>query len=62
MLGAIFSMTAIAFVIMATLAAVATTRTSPPVRGIADKLVNASSAAALISAGLAAWFLLSPST
>ena len=62
MLGVVFSMTALAFVIMATLAAVATTRTSPPIKGIADKVVNASAAAALISAGLTAWFLLSPLT
>jgi hypothetical protein len=43
-----------AFVTMATLAAVATTTTSPPARGIADKVVNGSFVAALVSVGLTA--------
>jgi hypothetical protein len=48
-------------VIVATLAAVATTTsTSPTVRCIASKTVNGSFAAAVVSVGLTAWFLLSP--
>jgi hypothetical protein len=62
MLDVIFPMTAIAFVVVATLAAVATTTASPRVRGIAGTVVNGSTAAALISAGLTAWFLLSSPT
>ena len=60
MIDVIFSMMAIAFVIVATLAAVATTSTSPPIRGIADKVVNGSFVAALVSAELTAWFLFWP--
>lgn len=60
MIDVIFSMMAIAFVIVATLAAVATTSSSPPVRGIADKVVNGSFVAALVSAGLTAWFIFWP--
>jgi hypothetical protein len=60
MIELIFSMTAIAFLITATLAAVATTSASRTVSGIASKVVNGSSAAALISGALAVWFLLSP--
>jgi len=52
---------AIAFVIVATLAAVAaTTSASPTVRGIASMTVNGSFAAAVVSVGLTAWFLFSP--
>jgi predicted PurR-regulated permease PerM len=51
---------ALAFVIVATLAAVATTSASPTVRVIANKVVNGSAAAILISAVLAVWFLYWP--
>jgi hypothetical protein len=60
MIDVIFLMLTIAFVIVATLAAVATTGTSPPVRGIADKVVNGSLTAALISVALTAWFFVWP--
>jgi hypothetical protein len=56
----IFVTTALALVIVATLAAVATTSASPTIRVIADKMVNGSSAAALVFVGLAAWFLFWP--
>jgi hypothetical protein len=51
---------ALAFVILATLAAVATTSASPTVRVIANKVVNGSAAAVLISVVLAVWFLYWP--
>jgi hypothetical protein len=60
MIDVIFLMLTIAFVIVATLAAVATTRTSPSVRGIADKVVNGSVVAALVSVALTAWFFVWP--
>jgi hypothetical protein len=60
MIDVIFLMTAIAFVTVATLAALATTSASPTVRGIADKIVNGSSAAALVSVVLTAWFFFWP--
>jgi hypothetical protein len=47
---------AFAFVIVATLAAVATTSASRTVRGVASKTVNGSFIAALISVALTAWF------
>ena len=62
MIDVIFSMMAIAFMIVATLAAVATTSRSPPVRGIAGKVVNGSFVAALVSTGLTAWFFFWPPT
>jgi hypothetical protein len=60
MLDVIFPMMALAFVIVATLAAVATTSASRTVGGIANKVVNGSSAAALVAGALTAWFLLWP--
>jgi hypothetical protein len=60
MIDVIFLMLTVAFVTAATLAAVATTRTSPPVRGIAEKVVNGSFTAALVSAALTAWFVFWP--
>jgi hypothetical protein len=60
MIDLIFPMMALAFMIVATLAAVATTSASRTVRGIADKVVNGSSAAALVSVALTAWFLFWP--
>ena len=62
MIDMIFLMMAVAFVIVATLAAVATTRTSPQIRGIADKVVNGSLTAALVSVALTAWFFFWPRT
>jgi hypothetical protein len=61
MIDVIFPEMALAFVIVATLAAVAAaTSASPTVRGIAGKTVNGSFAAALVSAVLTAWFHFSP--
>ena len=60
MIDVVFSMMAIAFVIVATLAAVASTSTSPPVRDISDKVVNGIFVAALVSVGLTAWFFFWP--
>ena len=60
MIDVIFLMMAVAFVIVATLAAVATTSDSPAVRGVADKVVNGSSAVVLISVVLTAWFIFWP--
>ena len=53
---------ALAFVVVATLAAVATTSASRTVRGIASKTVNGSAAAVLISVVLAVWFFCWPPT
>jgi hypothetical protein len=53
---------ALAFVIVATLAPVATTSASQTVRGIASKTVNSSAAAVLISVVLAVWFFCWPPT
>jgi len=53
---------ALAFVILATLAAIATTGASPTVRGIASKTVNGSLTAALVAVVLAVWFLYWPPT
>jgi hypothetical protein len=60
MIDVVFSMMVIAFVIVAALAAVATTSASPTVRRIANKVVNGSFVAALLSVGLTAWFFFSP--
>jgi hypothetical protein len=60
MIDVTFLLIAIAFVISATLAALATTSASPTVRAIADKVVNGSAAAVLISVVLAVWFLCWP--
>jgi hypothetical protein len=58
MVDLIFSMLAIGFFIVATLAAVATaTSVSPTLRNIAGKTVDGSVAFALMSALLAVWFL-----
>jgi hypothetical protein len=51
---------ALAFVILATLAAVATTSASQTVRGVASKTVNGSLTAASVSAALSAWFIFWP--
>jgi hypothetical protein len=51
---------ALAFVIVATLAAVATTSASRTVKGIASKTVNGSLTAALVSVALTAWFFFWP--
>jgi|HubBroStandDraft_6_1064221.scaffolds.fasta_scaffold569118_3 hypothetical protein len=62
MIDVIFLMLTIAFVIVATLAAVATTSGSRTVSGIANKVVNGSFAAALVSVALIAWFFFWPPT
>ena len=51
---------ALGFVIVATLAAVATTSGSQTVRGVANKAVSGSLTAALVSATLTAWFIFWP--
>jgi Tfp pilus assembly protein FimT len=51
---------ALGLVIVATLAAVATTSGSQTVRGVANKAVNGSLTAALVSATLTAWFIFWP--
>ena len=56
----IFLEVALGFVIVATLAAVATTSGSQTVRGVASKTVNGSLTAALISVALTAWFFFWP--
>jgi hypothetical protein len=53
---------ALAFVIVATLAAVATTSASRTVKGIASKAVNGSFTAALVAVALGVWFLCWPPT
>ena len=50
----------LALVIVATLAAVATTSTSRTVRSIASKTVNGSFTAALVSVAMTAWFFFWP--
>jgi hypothetical protein len=60
MIDVTFLLIAIAFVITATLAALATTSVSPTVRAIANRVVNGSAAAVLISLVLAVWFLCWP--
>jgi hypothetical protein len=56
MIDLILLMTAFAFVILATLAAVATTSGSRAVSDMANKVVNGSSVAALVLLALTAWF------
>jgi hypothetical protein len=60
MIDVIFLVLTIAFVIVATLAALATTSTSPSVRVMANKLVNGSAAAFLVSVALTVWFFFWP--
>jgi dolichol kinase len=60
MIDMIFLEVALAFVIVATLAAVATTSGSQTVRGVANKTVNGSLTAALVSVALTAWFYFWP--
>ena len=60
MVDLIFLEVALGFVIVATLAAVATTSGSQTVRGVASKTVNGSLTAALISVALTAWFFFWP--
>ena len=60
MVDMIFLEVALAFVIVATFAAVATTSGSQTVRGVASKTVNGSLTAALVSVALTAWFFFWP--
>ena len=60
MIDMIFLEVALAFVIVATFAAVATTSGSQTVRGVASKTVNGSLTAALVSVALTAWFFFWP--
>jgi hypothetical protein len=60
MVDMIFLEVALGFVIVATLAAVATTSASQTVRGVASKTVNGSLTAALVSVALTAWFFFWP--
>jgi hypothetical protein len=55
-----FLMTAISFLMVAFLAAVATLNASPKVSGIANKVIYGSCVAALVSVALAVWFLFRP--
>jgi hypothetical protein len=59
MIDLIFLELAIAFLIVATVAAVATTSGSQTVRGVANKAVNGSPAA-LVAVALTAWFIFWP--
>jgi hypothetical protein len=60
MVDMIFVEAALGFVIVATLAAVATVSGSQPVRRVASKTVNGSLTAALVSVALTAWFFFWP--
>ena len=60
MVDMIFLEIALAFVIVATVAAVATTSASRTVRGVAIKTVNGGLTAALVSVALTAWFFFWP--
>jgi hypothetical protein len=60
MFDVIFLVLTIALVIAATLAALATTSASPTVRVTANKVVNGSAAAFLVSASLTVWFFFWP--
>ena len=62
MIDLIFLELALAFVIVATLATVATTGGSRPVRGVANKTVNGSFTAALVSVALTVWSIFWPPT
>ena len=62
MIDLIFLELALAFVIVATLATVATTGGSRRVRGIASKVVNGSFTAALVAVALGVWYLCWPPT
>jgi Tfp pilus assembly protein FimT len=60
MIDMIFLELSIAFVILATVAAVATNSGSQTIRGVAHKTVNGSLTAALVSATLTAWCIFWP--
>jgi hypothetical protein len=60
MIDVIFLVLSIAFVIAATIAAFATTSASPTVRVMANKVVNGSAAAFLVSVALTFWFFFWP--
>jgi hypothetical protein len=60
MIDLVFLELGVAFFIVATVAAVATTSGSQTVRGVANRTVNGSLTAALVSAALTAWFLFGP--
>ena len=62
MIDVILLMLTIALVIVATLAAVATTSASRTVSGIANKVVNGSAAAFLVTVALTVWFFFWPPT
>jgi hypothetical protein len=60
MVDLIFMMLALGFLILATLAAVATTSTSRTIRDIASKTVNGNLTAALVSVALITFFFFWP--
>ncbi|WP_147156822.1 hypothetical protein [Reyranella soli] len=60
MIDLYFWMAALAFVVVATLSAVASTSASSVTRSIACTTVNSSMAFATVSALLAVWFLIHP--
>ena len=62
MIDVIFLVLTIAFVIVATLAGLATTSASPTVRVAANKVVNGSAAAFLVTVALTVFFFFWPPT
>ena len=60
MIDLIFLMLAVAFVVVATLAALATTSASPTIRVTANKVVNGSAVAFLVTVALTVWFFFWP--
>ena len=62
MIDVAFLMIAISFLMVAFLAAVATTSNSPTVRRIANRVSYGSCAAALVSIVLMVWFVFRPPT
>ena len=60
MIDLYFWMASLAFVVVATLSAVASTSDSSVTRSIASTTVNGSTAFAVMSALLAVWFLIHP--
>jgi hypothetical protein len=60
MIDLIFFMLAVAFVVVATLAALATTSASPTIRVTANKVVNGSAVAFLVTVALTVWFFFWP--
>jgi uncharacterized membrane protein len=60
MIDVVFLLLTVVFVIIATLAALATTSSRATVRVAANRMVNFSAAGFLVSSGLTAWFIFWP--